>query len=744
VQREPGTVVMAAIPDQIATPAAAPDQEPVAGLMAEPVIEVKAEPEAAEQPQIEAPPETSEPTEQAEDAQPVAAPVEQREPGTVVLAAIPDQIATPTAPTAAPVTEPVAEPTVEAKAEPEAVDQPQVEVSKPAEEAPGAAIEPDQPLDPDTAILPAVTGQSAQPAEPVTEATEAIVAAEALTTVLPPAGGPEPDQEPAKPTEPVPGAPQRVSVRPKRKSAKDKTAGATLARSEAATPAAGAAAAEPAKPPSALAMFDTPPKGPADPRRKRRRRRLVASLIVVALLVVAVGGVLGANLYFTNLAKPGVRLAGQDVSGKDADQIEQTAARLAKSYSLEITDGQTTVTATATQLGVQIDPAESAAQVMAATDELPFWEALNPWQAKDIPLVATVDQAKLQQFLDQSFIDPEEEAVDAKVELSEDGQSFVAVAGKIGLLVDPAPVLETIDQALAAGATGALRITPEQRPPDIPDHAAEQAALLANQALDIDITFTATDWRALLAELKLERGAIASWTRFDANLEDHTITVGYDQAAIDTDVAQTLADKMAVPARPQLVVTRPDNGEDIGVTQWGLDGLKVADHAAITQQVVDALDQGVDATIPVELTDDAFVTERNEAPSDFDVPNGSPWVDVNLSTFRATTYRGTTPVNSYIISTGASGIGRGTPTGTFYVYIKYEFQVMRGPESDPYEAPTNWVSYFTGGVAFHSAPWNEPNRWGMEVSHGCVNMQTWAAREMYDFAPIGTKVEVHR
>jgi len=503
-------------------------------------------------------------------------------------------------------------------------------------------------------------------------------------------------------------------------------------------------AAGAAKTPSALAMFETPPKSPRDPRRKRRRRRLVASLIVLALLVVAVGGVFGANLYFTNLAKPGVRLAGQDVSGKDADQIEQTAARLAKNYRLEISDGQTTVTATADQLGVAIDPAQSAAQVMAATDELPFWEALNPWQAKDIPLAATVDQAKLQQFLDQSFIAPEEEAVDATVVLGDDGLTFVAVPGMIGLLVDPDPVLATIDQALANGATGALNIAPEQRPPDIPDEAAEKAAVQANQALDIDITFTATDWRALLAELKLERGAIANWTQFNANPEDHTITVGYDQTAISTDVAQTLADQMAVPARPQLVVTRPDNGEDIGVTQWGMDGLKVADPDGIALQVADALDQGADATIPVELADDAFVTERKEAPSDFDVPNGSPWVDVNLSTFRATTYRGTTPVNSYIISTGASAIGRGTPTGTFYVYIKYEFQVMRGPESDPYEAPTNWVSYFTGGVAFHSAPWNEPNRWGMEVSHGCVNMQTWAAREVYDFAPIGTKVEVHR
>jgi len=617
--------------------------------------------------------------------------------------------------------------------------------AEPAAEIAGA----DQKPEPGTAILPSV------PAEPAAEpaAAGADQPPEPGTAILPPTRRSTRTQRQSKKAEPAASAPRRVSIKnngdkpagspgtPKRVSIQAKQ---EPAAAEPATPPMGVPAASPARPANALALFDAPPKPPPDPRRKRRRRRVVATVVVLALLLVMVGGVFGVNLYFTNLAKPGVRLAGSDVAGKDAAQVEQTVNRLAKSFRLELTDGKTQVSATAEQLGVKIDAAATTTQVMTATDHMPLWEALNPWQAKDIPLVATTDPTKLQQFLDQSFIAPEEEAVDARVEPAKGSPGFVAVAGMIGLLVDPAPVQEAIDLALANGAKGSLQIHPEQRPPDIPDEAAEQAAELANQALTTSITFTAQDWRALLAELQVDRATIANWVVFTPNAENHAIEVSYDQKAITTDVSETLAEQMAVPARPQIVVTRPDNGEDIGVKQWGLDGLKVADPAGAAKQVADALVQRVDVTIPIELADDAFPTEREVAPHEYNVPNGSPWVDVNLSTFRATTYLGTTEVGSYVISTGQSAIGHGTPSGTFYVYLKYEYQVMRGPPSDPYEAPTNWVSYFSGGVAFHSAPWNEPNRWGMEVSHGCVNMQTWAAREMYDFAPIGTKVEVHR
>ena len=52
------------------------------------------------------------------------------------------------------------------------------------------------------------------------------------------------------------------------------------------------------------------------------------------------------------------------------------------------------------------------------------------------------------------------------------------------------------------------------------------------------------------------------------------------------------------------------------------------------------------------------------------------------------------------------------------------------------------MSYFNGDEAFHSAYWH--NNFGNRMSHGCVNMPIPEAKFVYEWAPIGTEVWVHR
>jgi len=476
---------------------------------------------------------------------------------------------------------------------------------------------------------------------------------------------------------------------------------------------------------------------------KRRRGRKIALTLVIVLVLATVGGAYGAIRFFETRANPGVTLAGLSVVGKSKGEVTNLVDRLENNFQMEFTDGKKKVTGSAKQMGVKFDQAQTVSNVMRAGKALAPWFAINPWSEKPVALVATVNQVVLRDFLDAEFVPAEDEAVNAAVELTEDGTAFEVVAGKIGLGVKVEPVVEAFKVALTGQANGAHRIELIDAPPMISDQAAAKAAETANADMALAITFTSESWDAAVPSFTVPPSTIAEWMEITPSEDGRELNVGFDQAAVERDLPEMLDQTIGKPSRPQITVTRPDNGEDIGVSQWGLNGYIVSGTDALAAQTVAALDTSESITIPVELEEDGYVEERQEAPSDFDVPDGSPWVDVNLSTFRATTYRGTTPINSYIISTGRSSIGHGTPSGTFYVYMKYEFQIMRGPPSDPYEAPTNWVSYFSGGVAFHSAPWNEPNGWGMEVSHGCVNMQTWAAREMFDFAPVGTKVEVH-
>lgn len=99
-----------------------------------------------------------------------------------------------------------------------------------------------------------------------------------------------------------------------------------------------------------------------------------------------------------------------------------------------------------------------------------------------------------------------------------------------------------------------------------------------------------------------------------------------------------------------------------------------------------------------------------------------------------------------------------TPTGTFYIQMKEQNVTFYSPW--PYGSPyyyspehINYAMLFrSGGFYIHDAPWRETFGPGTNVphtepdgitatgSHGCVNMPTPAAGQLYAWITIGTKV----
>jgi L,D-transpeptidase catalytic domain len=84
-----------------------------------------------------------------------------------------------------------------------------------------------------------------------------------------------------------------------------------------------------------------------------------------------------------------------------------------------------------------------------------------------------------------------------------------------------------------------------------------------------------------------------------------------------------------------------------------------------------------------------------------------------------------------------------TPTvrGTFPVYLRNRFQVMRGltPDGSRYADPVQFVSYFHGDYTVHSM--NRPS-FGWPQSPGCVELPLGVAREVWPFLTFGTLVTV--
>jgi peptidoglycan hydrolase-like protein with peptidoglycan-binding domain len=82
-----------------------------------------------------------------------------------------------------------------------------------------------------------------------------------------------------------------------------------------------------------------------------------------------------------------------------------------------------------------------------------------------------------------------------------------------------------------------------------------------------------------------------------------------------------------------------------------------------------------------------------------------------------------------------------TVDGTFPVYMKYRFQIMRGtnPDGSSYADPVSFVSYFNGGDAVHYFP---RGSYGFQQSLGCVELPYSAAEQAYPYLTYGSLVTV--
>ncbi len=181
------------------------------------------------------------------------------------------------------------------------------------------------------------------------------------------------------------------------------------------------------------------------------------------------------------------------------------------------------------------------------------------------------------------------------------------------------------------------------------------------------------------------------------------------------------------------------------------------DAAAPTGQPTDAsLGQATDAptdqptqelptaeptwSVTLDLTFvDSTATPEGAAPSapGYTPNGGEHWIDVNLSQQTLYAYEGNNVVNSFLVSTGTWL--HPTVTGKFHIYIKLRYTDMTGP--DYYLPNVPYTMYFYQSYGLHGTYWH--HNFGHPMSHGCVNLSIPDSAWLYNFASVGTLVNVH-
>ena len=125
------------------------------------------------------------------------------------------------------------------------------------------------------------------------------------------------------------------------------------------------------------------------------------------------------------------------------------------------------------------------------------------------------------------------------------------------------------------------------------------------------------------------------------------------------------------------------------------------------------------------------------------------WIDANLTQQVITAYNGSTPVFSAVMSSGAPGWE--TETGVHQILRRVPNETMtsaslRVAVEVPYDLPNVlYTQYFTSyGEAIHDNYWKGADSpFGVPTSHGCIGLPEAQAKQFWDWAQVGTIVNIH-
>jgi len=134
------------------------------------------------------------------------------------------------------------------------------------------------------------------------------------------------------------------------------------------------------------------------------------------------------------------------------------------------------------------------------------------------------------------------------------------------------------------------------------------------------------------------------------------------------------------------------------------------------------------------------------------------WIEIDLSDQKLTAWEGESKFVESLVSTGKWAR---TPTGEFNIWGKFKYTKMSGgnKEDNTYYYLPNvpYTMYFYKGFGLHGTYWH--NNFGHPMSHGCINLPTPVAEQLFYWATpalpsgknsvmasasnLGTKVVIH-
>jgi vancomycin resistance protein YoaR len=263
----------------------------------------------------------------------------------------------------------------------------------------------------------------------------------------------------------------------------------------------------------------------------------LGQLVFAAFLTFILGSLafaLGMRLLFLGQAYPGVSAAGIAMAGMDRMQVEVVLAEhlsYARSGTVLFTDGERQYPAKPIQVGLTIDTAAMADEVIGIGREGPFLrqieDQLRAWgEGRTIPILARFDQSTAQGYLAQLAGQVDRPQIEASLNL--DGVEVQMRNGQVGRELDIPATIADLTPAVTQLVDVHVPLVINETPPMVLD-ASDQAAL-ARQIVSEPLVITAPD----AGPWVFEPPALASMLRINLapDAEQAHYQVGLDRAQL--------------------------------------------------------------------------------------------------------------------------------------------------------------------------------------------------------------------
>ncbi len=472
--------------------------------------------------------------------------------------------------------------------------------------------------------------------------------------------------------------------------------------------------------------------------KQKRRWPIVVGVSAGVLALALTGSGWAYATHYSKLALPHTMVGKLDVGGMTPDELKRHLTDNCQKLNAAFSGGIPHTSLSLGQMGLDCDVPGTAAAVMKANQNLSEVLASTVRERQVTPLF-TLDTAAATQAARALTAQRPDTVVDPHLGFNSEKGSFEVQPGSAGQGVDPKVVIAAAQKTWETQTKQSIKLKLTEVTPIAPDPQLETWAQQANSLIAPKVNLIGRRVGHIITPAEK-----AQWVEVTENGPVISEKKVLDWLKTFTD------EKIDVNNGPgERTVTK--DGYLLTMTKMALDSKKVSNNDTIAAEITAALNAGQNyrGVFEMKVQEGKFhdtVVDQTLPRPPYNAKPGEKFISVDLTNHTVAAWEGDKVVWGPVEAVHGS-LPSPTYPGIFHVQTKLVNAHMKNDEAwdGPYDTWSPWTMYYQGGYAVHGTytrwNWVQTNYAG---SHGCVNLKPAKAKELFDWARVGTPVVIHR